>query len=136
MIKPGTLYRNLGKEIEKEAAKNDCSVVSSYCGHGIGKLFHGPPRVPHYKGSKQAGIMKVGHVFTIEPMINLGTSGGDLLWPDNWTAVTKDGARSSQFEHTFLVTETGYEVLTAHDFEFTREMQTWEELQKEKWCMR
>jgi len=57
--------------------------------------------------------MKPGHVFTVEPMLNFGPKGGDVTWPDGWTAVTKDGQRSAQFEHTFLVTEDGYEVLTA-----------------------
>mmetsp|Transcript_55535 Transcript_55535/g.130033 ORF Transcript_55535/g.130033 Transcript_55535/m.130033 type:complete len:424 (+) Transcript_55535:75-1346(+) len=112
MIRPGTLYRDLGNAIHTEAARNNCSVVTSYCGHGVGKLFHGPPKVPHYRKNKAVGLMKPGHVFTIEPMINLGGSSADKMWPDNWTAVTKDGKRSAQFEHTFLVTETGCEVLT------------------------
>ncbi|CAG8526840.1 944_t:CDS:10 [Paraglomus occultum] len=111
-VKPGFLYRNLGAIIEKTAKENNCSVVSSYCGHGIHRLFHCAPSVPHYKKNKAVGIMKPGHVFTIEPMINLGTW-KDQLWPDNWTAVTVDGKRSAQFEHTLLVTETGVEVLTA-----------------------
>jgi len=112
MIRPGTFYRDLGNAIHAEAAKNNCAVVTTYCGHGVGQLFHGPPKVPHYRKNKAVGIMKPGHVFTVEPMINLGSNGGDKTWPDNWTAVTKDGKRSSQFEHTFLVTETGVEVLT------------------------
>jgi methionyl aminopeptidase len=69
--------------------------------------------VPHYKKTKAVGIMRPGHTFTVEPMINLGPSWADTLWPDNWTAVTKDGKRSAQFEHTFLVTESGVEILTA-----------------------
>lgn len=114
MIKPGTLYRSLGAAIQKVAEQNKCSVVVNYCGHGVGELFHGPPQIPHYKGSKTPGLMKPGHVFTIEPMINFGVgNGGDAMWPDNWTAPTEDGAKSAQFEHTFLVTETGVEVLTA-----------------------
>jgi len=112
LIRPGTFYRDLGNVIHTEAAKNNCSVVTTYCGHGVGKLFHGPPKVPHYRKNKAVGIMKPGHVFTVEPMLNLGGNGGDKTWPDNWTAVTKDGNRSAQFEHTFLVTETGCEVLT------------------------
>lgn len=93
-----------------KAAK--CSVVTTYCGHGIGRLFHTAPNIPHYPANKAKGTMKPGHVFTIEPMINLGYS-KDVLWPDDWTAVTKDGSRSSQFEHTMVVTETGVELLTA-----------------------
>jgi len=116
LVKPGTLYRDLGFAIHKEATKNKCSVVRTYCGHGIGSLFHTAPNVPHYAKNKAKGTMKAGHVFTIEPMINLG-SYGDKTWGDNWTAVTTDGKRSAQFEHTLLVTETGYELLTARDNE-------------------
>lgn len=116
MVKPGTLYRDLGTVIHKHATANGCSVVKTYCGHGIGTLFHTAPNVPHYHKNKAKGIMKPGHVFTVEPMINLGTS-GDKTWDDNWTAVTRDGKRSAQFEHTVLVTETGCEILTARDNE-------------------
>jgi methionyl aminopeptidase len=86
--------------------------VKSYCGHGIGELFHCAPNIPHYSRNKAVGIMKAGQTFTIEPMINTG-NWHDRLWPDEWTAVTADGKRSAQFEHTLLVTETGVEVLTA-----------------------
>eukprot|EP00405_Crypthecodinium_cohnii_P056822 CAMPEP_0206615826 /NCGR_PEP_ID=MMETSP0325_2-20121206/58543_1 /ASSEMBLY_ACC=CAM_ASM_000347 /TAXON_ID=2866 /ORGANISM="Crypthecodinium cohnii, Strain Seligo" /LENGTH=441 /DNA_ID=CAMNT_0054137237 /DNA_START=68 /DNA_END=1393 /DNA_ORIENTATION=+ len=113
LIRPGTFYRDVGNDIHLEAVKNGCSVVNTYCGHGVGELFHGPPRIPHYRKNKAVGIMKPGHVFTIEPMLNLGGNGGDRTWPDDWTAVTPTGARSAQFEHTFLVTQDGFEVLTA-----------------------
>ncbi|KAJ8556799.1 hypothetical protein ON010_g9166 [Phytophthora cinnamomi] len=79
-------------------------------------LFHCSPNVPHYAKNKAVGIMKPGMIFTIEPMINMGTW-RDKTWPDDWTAVTQDGMRSAQFEHTFLVTETGYEILTARENE-------------------
>jgi len=121
MIKPGTLYRDLGTTIQKNAQANQCSVVRTYCGHGIGSLFHTAPNVPHYHKNKAKGIMKPGHVFTIEPMINLG-SPHDATWGDNWTAVTYDGKRSSQFEHTFLVTQDGYEILTKRENE---DVMTW-----------
>lgn len=88
------------------------SVNRTYCGHGIGKEFHVAPNVPHYANNKTPGFMKAGHVFTIEPMINAGVH-KDITWPDNWTAVTADGQRSAQFEHTILITEGGYELLTA-----------------------
>jgi methionyl aminopeptidase len=110
-VKPGVLYRTLGEQIHNVAKKHKCSIVKTYCGHGIGKLFHTTPNVPHYAGNKAKGTMKVGHVFTIEPMINLGQS-GDVTWPDGWTACTIDGKRSAQFEHTMVVTETGCELLT------------------------
>lgn len=111
MCKPGTMYRDLGAAIEKVAKEMKCSVNNTYMGHGIGTLFHTMPNVPHYAKNKARGHMKVGHVFTIEPMINLGVP-NDGRWPDNWTAVTVDGARSAQFEHTMVVTETGIELLT------------------------
>lgn len=116
LVKPGRLYRDLGSTIEKTAKQSKCSVVRTYCGHGIGSLFHTSPNVPHYAKNKAKGVMQPGHVFTIEPMINLGNP-GDKTWDDNWTAVTTDGKRSSQFEHTLLVTETGYEILTARENE-------------------
>lgn len=116
MVKPGTLYRDLGSTIHRVASKNKCSVVRTYCGHGIGSLFHTAPNVPHYNKNKAKGVMKEGHVFTVEPMINLG-SYDDITWGDNWSAVTRDGKRSAQFEHTVLVTKDGCEILTARDNE-------------------
>merc|ERR1712238_186871 len=100
----------------KTASAKKCSVVRTYCGHGIGSLFHTAPNIPHYRKNKAKGIMKAGHVFTVEPMINLGVH-GDITWGDNWTAVTSDGKRSAQFEHTVLVTDKGCEILTARDNE-------------------
>lgn len=116
LVKPGTLYRDLGTVIERTAKQNNCSVVRTYCGHGIGQLFHTIPNIPHYAKNKAKGTMKTGHVFTIEPMINLGVP-GDKTWDDNWTAVTTDGKRSAQFEHTLLVTETGFDILTRRENE-------------------
>ncbi|KAJ2961924.1 hypothetical protein NQZ79_g2937 [Umbelopsis isabellina] len=111
MAKPGVRYRDFGKVIEDHAKKNGFSVVRTFCGHGIQELFHCAPNVPHYANNKAIGVLKPGHTFTIEPMICEGTW-RDELWPDNWTAVTHDGLRSAQFEHTLLVTETGLEILT------------------------
>jgi len=112
LCKPGTLYRDLGEQIFSVAQTYKCSIVRTYCGHGVGTLFHTAPTIPHYPKNKAKGVMQVGHVFTVEPMINLGTF-QDVRWPDDWTSVTRDGKRSSQFEHTILVTETGCELLTA-----------------------
>ncbi|KAJ3038212.1 Methionine aminopeptidase 1 [Rhizophlyctis rosea] len=112
MVKPGVLYRDLGAVIQQHAESNGFSVVRQYCGHGINRLFHPSPSIPHYRKNKAVGVMKAGHAFTIEPMINEGVYEG-VHWPDNWTCVTKDGKRSAQFEETLLVTETGVEVLTA-----------------------
>ena len=111
-VKPGARYRDIGEEVTKVAHSRDASVVKSYCGHGIGTLFHCAPNIPHYSRNKAVGTMKEGHVFTIEPMINQGDY-KDVTWPDGWTAVTKDGKRSAQYEHTMAVTKDGVELLTA-----------------------
>ncbi|KAK9470079.1 peptidase M24, structural domain-containing protein [Dipodascopsis tothii] len=111
-VKPGMLFRDIGNVIEPYAAKHGCSVIRTYCGHGINTLFHTAPNVPHYAKNKTPGVAKAGMTFTIEPMLALG-SWKDKTWPDNWTAVTADGRRSAQFEHMLLVTDDGVEVLTA-----------------------
>ena len=87
------------------------NVVRSFVGHGIGEVFHGPPQVPHYFEPAASTIMEPGMVFTIEPMITIGDI-RPVIWDDGWTAVTADGSRSAQFEHTVLVTDTGVDVLT------------------------
>eukprot|EP00899_Mesostigma_viride_P025043 jgi/Mesvir1/5723/Mv09825-RA.2 len=112
MSRPGVRFRDVGDVISRHAASQGTSVVKSYCGHGIGTLFHCAPSIPHYSPNKAVGTMKAGQTFTIEPMINAG-SWKDVTWPDGWTAVTSDGKMSAQFEHTLLVTDTGVEVLTA-----------------------
>lgn len=112
MVKPGTLIRDFGTAIEKHAKSRGCSVIRTYCGHGINSIFHCPPNVPHYAKNKAVGACKPGMTFTIEPMIALGKY-QDVTWPDNWTSTTIDGKRTAQFEHTMLVTETGVEILTA-----------------------
>ncbi|KAK6617909.1 Methionine aminopeptidase 1 [Polyplax serrata] len=110
-VRPGEKYREIGNIIQKYAQANGFSVVKSYCGHGIHKLFHTAPNIPHYAKNKAVGVMKPGHCFTIEPMISQGTW-RDEMWPDSWTAVTADGLLSAQFEQTLLVTDSGVEVLT------------------------
>lgn len=112
LVKPGMAFKDPGTVIEKHAKSVNCSVIKTYCGHGINQLFHCAPNVPHYAKNKAIGIAKPGMCFTIEPMIALGTY-RDSTWPDNWTSVTQDGKRTAQFEHTLLVTEDGVEVLTA-----------------------
>lgn len=111
-VKPGLPFRNIGNTIEKYAKEQKCSVITTYCGHGINTLFHCAPNIPHYAKNKAVGVAKPGMCFTIEPMISVG-SPKDTTWPDNWTSVTRDGARTAQFEHTLLVTDDGCEVLTA-----------------------
>ncbi|CAD2217475.1 metallo-peptidase, Clan MG, Family M24 [Angomonas deanei] len=110
-VKPNELYRHIGDIIEDRADKSQCSVVRTYTGHGVGRMFHCEPTVCHYRNNKSTGMMKAGHVFTIEPMINLGVW-QDVTWPDNWTSSTKDGKLSAQFEHTMVCTADGVEILT------------------------
>lgn len=111
-VRPGVRYRDFGSTISDVASSYRCSVVKSYCGHGVGDLFHTAPTIPHYARNKAKGVVQAGHIFTLEPMINLG-NWRDVTWPDNWTSVTADGQRSAQFEHTMLVTEEGCEILTS-----------------------
>jgi methionyl aminopeptidase len=89
----------------------DYSVVREYCGHVIGRIYHEDPQVLHYGDPETGVVLRPGMTFTIEPMINAGKRHTRLL-PDGWTVVTKDHSLSAQWEHTVLVTETGYEVLT------------------------
>lgn len=96
IVKPGTLFREFGNVIEKYATSQGCSVIKTYCGHGINTNFHPPPNIPHYAKNKQVGACKEGICFTIEPMIALGTH-RDKTWPDDWTSVTADGKRTAQF---------------------------------------
>ncbi len=86
-------------------------MVRAYCGHGIGETFHTSLQIPHHYDPKAKRIMEPGMTFTIEPMITEGTW-QDALWDDGWTAVTADGKRSAQFEHTIVVTPEGAEILT------------------------
>ena len=116
LVKPGMAFKDPGTVIEKHAKSKGCSVIRTYCGHGVNSLFHCAPNVPHYAKNKAVGIAKPGMTYTIEPMISLGTY-KDKTWPDDWTSVTQDGSRTAQFEHTLLVTETGVEVLTARNAE-------------------
>jgi methionyl aminopeptidase len=114
MVKPGNTVGDIGWAIQSYAESKGCSVVREFVGHGVGFEFHEAPQIPHF-GRKGDGIPLVpGMVFTIEPMINLG---GHMLriLKDKWTAVTKDGSLSAQFEQTLLVTEDGCESLTPFD---------------------
>ncbi len=110
-VKPGRPVSVIGAAIEPHAAKHGYGVVRAYCGHGIGESFHTALQIPHHHDPKATRIMEPGMTFTIEPMITEGTW-QDLLWDDGWTAVTADGRRSAQFEHTLLVTPDGAEILT------------------------
>ena len=114
MVKPGNTVGDIGWAIQTYAEDQGCSVVRDFVGHGVGFEFHESPQIPHF-GQRGQGIRLIpGMVFTIEPMINLGGKELKIL-QDNWTAVTKDGSLSAQFEQTILVTQTGYESLTPYD---------------------
>jgi methionyl aminopeptidase len=111
ICKPGVSYNKIGEVIEDYATKHGFTVVRNFCGHGIGRIFHTSPNVLHHRNNEKNGVMQVGHIFTIEPMINEGTF-KSITWPDRWTAATADGKRSAQFEHTIAITDSGVEVLT------------------------
>ena len=111
VIKPGKKTGDIGHTIETYALEHGYSVVEEYCGHGIGRSFHEDPQILHYGEPNKGTLLKEGMTFTVEPMINLGERYCEVL-KDNWTVVTKDRLPSAQFEHTVLVTSTGYEVLT------------------------
>jgi methionyl aminopeptidase len=110
-VRPGAHLGDIGHAIQTHAEKHGYSVVREFCGHGIGRRFHEEPQVLHY-GRVGTGVRLLpGMTFTIEPMINAGRPEVRQL-ADGWTVVTKDHSLSAQWEHTVLVTETGFEVLT------------------------
>jgi len=107
----GKYLGDVGAVIQEHVEKNRCTVVREYCGHGIGRVFHEDPQVLHY-GQRETGLLlKAGMTMTVEPMVNAGKRQVKLL-PDGWTVVTKDHSLSAQWEHTVLITDSGYEVLT------------------------
>jgi len=118
-VKPGIHLGEIGKAIGLYANSKNCSVVRDYCGHGIGQDFHETPQVLHYDDGKikKSPLLEPGMAFTIEPMINLGSYEVVTSSLDGWTVTTKDRSLSAQWEHTILVTEAGYEVLTLREGE-------------------
>ena len=111
-VKPGARLGDIGHAIQKFAEGHGFSVVREFCGHGIGKKFHEEPQVLHYGKPGTLEELVPGMVFTIEPMINAGRREVKEHGNDGWTIVTKDHSLSAQWEHTVLVTPTGYEVMT------------------------
>lgn len=111
-VRPGKEFGLIGQAITQYATKRGYSVVHQFCGHGTGLLFHEDPQVHHDTSFYDNRKMKAGMIFTIEPMINLGTPDALIDEADRWTARTADGKLSAQWEHTVLVTEGGVEVLT------------------------
>jgi methionyl aminopeptidase len=110
-LAPGKHLGDIGEAIQTHVERSRFSVVREYCGHGIGRIFHEDPQVLHY-GKAGSGLeLKAGMTLTVEPMVNAGKRHVRLL-PDGWTVVTRDHSLSAQWEHTVLITGTGYEVLT------------------------
>ncbi len=108
---PGKRLGDIGSAVQRHVENNRFSVVREYCGHGIGEVFHEDPQVLHY-GEPGTGLeLREGMTLTVEPMVNAGKAKVRLL-PDGWTVVTKDHSLSAQWEHTCLITNNGYEVLT------------------------
>ncbi|MEQ3694990.1 MAG: type I methionyl aminopeptidase [Thalassolituus sp.] len=118
VVKPGARLGDVGYAVQAHAEQAGYSVVREYCGHGIGREMHEEPQVLHYGKANTGLVLEAGMTFTIEPMINQG-SAKTKLKKDGWTVITKDRKLSAQWEHTILVTEAGYEVLTLREEERT-----------------
>ena len=111
-VKPGVPLNEIGRAIEVHAKKHKYGVVRAFIGHGIGENFHTDIQVLHYYDPRNTMILREGMTFTIEPMITASGETRHKMWDDDWTAVTADGSRTAQFEHTLVVTADGYEILT------------------------
>ncbi len=110
-VRPGARFGDIGHAIQSYVERNGMSVVRDFCGHGLGRVFHAPPNVLHYGRPGSGAVLEEGMFFTIEPMVNLGRPETKVL-ADDWTAVTRDGKDSAQFEHSVGVTATGAEIFT------------------------
>lgn len=115
-VRPGCRLGDIGHAIQTHVESYNYSIVREYCGHGIGREFHEDPQVLHYGQAGTGAELRPGMCFTIEPMVNAGKQQVKLK-PDGWTVVTKDRSLSAQFEHTILVKDDGFEVLTLRDEE-------------------
>jgi methionyl aminopeptidase len=111
ILKPGVPISQIGDVIEDYATAKGCSVVNQFVGHGVGVEFHEGPQIPHHRNQNKI-LLVPGMTFTIEPMINAGVREAVIDPRDRWTARTKDGRASAQWEHSILITETGHELLT------------------------
>lgn len=110
-VKPGNRIGDIGAAIQEHAEAEGFSVVRDFVGHGVHRIFHAAPQIPHYGTRGKGKKLRPGMVFTIEPMINMGSYEVEVL-ADGWTAVTTDRRLSAQFEHTIAVTADGVEILT------------------------
>jgi len=111
-IKPGGRISDIGEAIDNYLTPKKYGIVRDLTGHGIGRNFHEEPSVPHYRQNHIRAVMRPGMTFTVEPMVNRGTYRVVFSEADGWTVTTADGELSAQYEHTCLVTEEGYEILT------------------------
>jgi len=112
-VKEGARIGDIGAAIQEYAEAQGFSVVRDFVGHGISNVFHTAPQIPHYGKRGTGKKLRAGMVFTIEPMINVGTHEAEIL-EDGWTALTRDRQLSAQCEHTIAVTKDGYEILTPY----------------------
>ncbi len=111
IVKPGVTVGEIGQAIQTHVEANRFSVVRDFCGHGLGRIFHDAPNIPHFGKPSEGPVLREGMFFTIEPMVNAGRWEVKIL-SDGWTAVTKDKSLSAQFEHSIGVTSDGFEVFT------------------------
>jgi methionyl aminopeptidase len=111
IIKPGVKLGDLGHAIQAYAEAERCSIVREFCGHGLGRVFHDAPNILHFGKPGQGEEIRPGMLFTVEPMLNLGSPSVKVLG-DGWTAVTKDKSLSAQYEHSIGVTDDGIEIFT------------------------
>jgi methionyl aminopeptidase len=110
-VRNGSKVNDIGRAIERHARQHNLGVVREFIGHGVGTEFHSNLQIPHYYDARARTELTTGMTFTVEPMLTLGDP-ALYLWEDEWTALTQDGRRSAQFEHTLVVTDSGHELLT------------------------
>lgn len=119
-VKPGNTLGDVGHAIQSLAESHRYGVVTDFCGHGLGRVFHCPPSVVHVGKPGKGIVLEPGMFFTIEPMINVGKPDTIISKIDGWTATTRDKSLSAQFEHTLAVTEDGYEIFTLSERGYTK----------------
>ncbi len=118
-VKPGNRLGDIGHAIQQYAESQRCSIVTEFCGHGLGRVFHDAPNVMHFGRQGSGDELREGMIFTIEPMINLGRPDTKIL-DNGWTAVTRDRTLSAQFEHSIGVTADGVEIFTLSPKGYTK----------------
>lgn len=119
-VRPGATLGDVGHAIQSYAESQRFSVVTDFCGHGLGRVFHAPPSVMHIGTPGKGTVLEPGMFFTIEPMINAGKDHRTKVLDDGWTAVTRDRSLSAQFEHSLAVTDDGFEIFTLSPKGYTK----------------